>query len=116
MASHLVLLRSAKDAFVELKPIFSANDFSVSTETRAFQSHCTASSEVTDSHDSFLLAPLTNLIGFTERYVKLCELLVKEVVIWEAWRACGADRDDIGLEQREGMALRSNAAKCDEVN
>ncbi|KAG8872243.1 hypothetical protein FRB98_009739, partial [Tulasnella sp. 332] len=79
VASHLVLLRSAKDAFTELKSIFSANDFSVSPET----------------------PPLTKLIGFTKRYVELCELLIKEAVIWEAWRACGADRIDYGLEQQQ---------------
>ncbi|KAG9003555.1 hypothetical protein FRB94_014578 [Tulasnella sp. JGI-2019a] len=82
VASYLILLRSAKDAFVELKPIFSANDFSTSNET----------------------PPLTKMIGFTKRYVEVCEMLVKEAIIWEAWRACGADRMDAGLEQQESDA------------
>lgn len=83
---------------MDLKPIFSTADFANSSET------CEYAARVAAVHVQFLIrlsstAPLLKLIGLTTRYVELCETLVKEAIIWEAWRACGADKEREGLEQ-----------------
>lgn len=91
VASYLVFICSARNAFMELNPIFASHDFALTPETRASSVGCVWHANNPSSRST---APLTKLIGMAERYVELCELLVKEAIIWEAWRACGADQEE----------------------